>query len=101
MGPDDQWAIAIGLAVVGIVCMGVSQWLLSDTMTDLPTARTILRHDSWLCLLVWCRACFRQAPADPRAIIASGRGDVRRAVIEALLHRVFISPLASSPGPTG
>jgi hypothetical protein len=43
---------------------------------DLPTARSTLPNDAWLCLLVWCRACFHQAPADLRAIIASGRGDV-------------------------
>jgi len=45
-------------------------------MTDgFPTARSMLRQDSWLCLLVKCTACHHQAPADLRAIIAAGRGD--------------------------
>jgi hypothetical protein len=41
----------------------------------LPTARTMLPQDRWLCLFVWCKACFHQAPADLQAIIAVGRGD--------------------------
>jgi hypothetical protein len=37
----------------------------------------MLHQDAWLCLLVWCKACFRQSPADLRAIIdVVGRGDV-------------------------
>jgi hypothetical protein len=42
---------------------------------DLPTARSTLPNDAWLCLLVWCRACFHQAPADLRAIIEADQGD--------------------------
>jgi hypothetical protein len=45
-------------------------------MTDPPTAKTMLRQDSWLCLLVWGKACHRRSPADLRAIIDRGRGDV-------------------------
>ena len=46
-------------------------------MTDtLPTARTMLPQDGWLCLLVWCKACHHQGPADQQAIIDRGRGDV-------------------------
>jgi len=44
-------------------------------VNDLPTARTMLHQDAWLCLLVWCKACHHQAPANLRAIIAAGRGD--------------------------
>ena len=44
-------------------------------MTGLPTARTMLRQDAWLCLLVWCKACHHQAPADLQAIIEAGQGD--------------------------
>jgi hypothetical protein len=32
----------------------------------------MLPNDSWLCLFVWCKACFHQAPADLRAIIDAG-----------------------------
>jgi hypothetical protein len=42
---------------------------------DLPTAHTTLRA-GFLCVLVWCKACHHQAPADLQAIIDSGRGDV-------------------------
>jgi hypothetical protein len=45
-------------------------------MTDPPTAKTMLCQDSWLCLLVWCKACHRRSPTDLRAIIDRGRGDV-------------------------
>jgi hypothetical protein len=46
-------------------------------MTDnLPTARTLLPQDGWLCWFVWCRACYHQAPANLQAIIDGGRGDV-------------------------
>jgi hypothetical protein len=31
-------------------------------------ARTMLPQGGWLCLLVWCKACSRQAPADLQAI---------------------------------
>jgi hypothetical protein len=41
----------------------------------LPTARTMLPNDRWLCLFVWCKACHHQAPADLRAIIAGGQGN--------------------------
>jgi hypothetical protein len=34
---------------------------------DLPTAR-----NTWLCLLVWCKACFHRGPAD--LIIDAGQG---------------------------
>ena len=43
---------------------------------DLPTARSMLPNDSWLCIFVWCKACHHQAPADLQAIIDAGRGDV-------------------------
>jgi hypothetical protein len=43
---------------------------------DLPTARSMLPQDSWLCWFVSCKACHRQAPADLRAIIDAGKGDV-------------------------
>jgi hypothetical protein len=36
----------------------------------------MLPNDDWLCLLVWCKACHHQAPADLQAIIDAGRGDV-------------------------
>ncbi len=38
-----------------------------------PTARTMLPQDAWLCLLVWCKTCHHQAPADLQAIIDAGR----------------------------
>ena len=31
---------------------------------------------TFLCLLVWCKACHHQAPADLQAIIDAARGDV-------------------------
>ena len=44
-------------------------------MSDsLPTARTHLQAD-WLVVLVWCKACHYQAPADLQAIVDAGRGD--------------------------
>jgi hypothetical protein len=55
----------------------VARRLFSDKMTDtLPTARTMLPQDGWLCLLVWCKTCHHQGPADLQAIIDRGRGDV-------------------------
>jgi hypothetical protein len=45
-------------------------------VSDLPTARSMLPNDSWLCVFVWCKACHHQAPADLQAIIDAGRGDV-------------------------
>jgi hypothetical protein len=46
-------------------------------MTDtLPTARTMLPQDGWLCLSVRCRGCLHQALADLQAIVDAGRGDV-------------------------
>jgi hypothetical protein len=44
-------------------------------MIDLPTARTMLPQDSWLCVSVRCHACLHRAAADLRAIIAAGQGD--------------------------
>ena len=45
-------------------------------MTDsLPTARTMLPQDGWLCLSVRCRGCLHQALADLQAIIDAGQGD--------------------------
>jgi hypothetical protein len=41
---------------------------------DLPTVRSTHRA-GYLCVLVWCRACGRQDPADLQAIIDAGRGD--------------------------
>jgi hypothetical protein len=29
-----------------------------------------------LCLLVWCKACHHQAPADLQALLDAGRGEV-------------------------
>jgi hypothetical protein len=43
---------------------------------DLPTARSMLPQDSWLCLSVRCRSCLHRALADLQAIIDAGRGDV-------------------------
>ena len=43
---------------------------------DLPTARAMLPQSAWLCLLVWCRSCHHQAPADLEALVDAGRGDV-------------------------
>jgi hypothetical protein len=42
---------------------------------DLPTARNTLPKDAWLCLFVWCKACFHRGPADLQAIIDAGQGD--------------------------
>ena len=36
----------------------------------------MLPQDAWLCLFVWCKACHHRGPADLRAIIDAGRGDV-------------------------
>jgi hypothetical protein len=37
----------------------------STAVTDnFPTARSMLHQDAWLCLLVWCKACHHQVPAD-------------------------------------
>jgi hypothetical protein len=48
----------------------------SQPMTDdLPTARSTHRA-GFLCVLVWCRSCNHEAPADLQAIIDGGRGDV-------------------------
>jgi hypothetical protein len=44
-------------------------------VTDFPTARTMPPQDSWLCLLVWCSACYHQGAADLQAIIDAGQGD--------------------------
>ena len=34
-----------------------------ERMTDdLPTARNTLPKDAWLCLFVWCKACFHRGP---------------------------------------
>jgi hypothetical protein len=40
-----------------------------------PTVRSTHRA-GYLCVLVWCKACHHQAPADLQAIIDGGRGDV-------------------------
>jgi hypothetical protein len=42
---------------------------------SLPTARTMLPQD-FLCVLVWCRSCHHEAPADLQALVDAGRGDV-------------------------
>jgi hypothetical protein len=44
-------------------------------VTELPTARTMLPNDHWLCLFVWCKACHHQAPANLQGIIDAGQGD--------------------------
>jgi hypothetical protein len=31
--------------------------------------------DAWLCLFVWCKACFHRGSANLQAIIEAGRGD--------------------------
>jgi hypothetical protein len=36
----------------------------------------MLPQSGWLCLLVWCKACHHQAPADLQALADAGRGDV-------------------------
>jgi hypothetical protein len=47
-------------------------WGMPD---DLPTARSMLPNDSWLCLSMRCRACFHHVLADLRAIIDAGQDD--------------------------
>jgi hypothetical protein len=42
---------------------------------SLPTARTT-QCAGFLCVLVWCRSCHHQAPADLQAIVDAGNGDV-------------------------
>ena len=42
---------------------------------NLPTARSRIKQE-FLCLLVFCKACHHQAPADLQSIIDSGRGGV-------------------------
>jgi len=42
---------------------------LRASVTELPTARTMLPNDRWLCPFVWCKACHHQAPANLQAII--------------------------------
>ena len=44
---------------------------------DLPTARNTLPKDAWLCLFVWCKACFHRGPADLQAIVDAGQGESR------------------------
>jgi hypothetical protein len=44
----------------------------------LPTARSMIKQE-FLCLLVFCKACHHQAPADLQSIIDSGRGGVTMA----------------------
>jgi len=41
----------------------------------LPTPRSTLRT-GYLDVLVWCKACRRQAPADLQKLVDEGRGDV-------------------------
>jgi hypothetical protein len=36
----------------------------------------MLPQSGWLCLLVWCKACHHQTPADLQALVDAGRGDV-------------------------
>jgi len=40
----------------------------------LPTPRSTLRA-GYLDVLVWCKACHRQAPADLQKLVDEGRGD--------------------------
>ena len=42
---------------------------------DLPTARNTLPKDAWLCLFVWCKACFHRGSANLQAIIEAGPVD--------------------------
>jgi len=42
---------------------------------DLPTARSMLHQDSWLCLHVRCLGCKHRGPANLQAIIDAGQGD--------------------------
>jgi hypothetical protein len=41
---------------------------------NLPTARSMIKQE-FLCLLVFCKTCYHQAPADLQSIIDAGRGD--------------------------
>ena len=54
----------------------------SQSMSDLPIVRST-QTAGFLCLLVWCKACYHQTPADLQSLIDSGRGDV------PLLHLRF------------
>ena len=61
---------------------------------DLPTARTMQPQSAWLCLLLWYKACYHQAPADLQALVDAGHGDMR------LSRLRFRSPSASAGSPT-
>jgi hypothetical protein len=57
--------------------------LPTPTMTDdLPTAGSMLPQAGWLCVLIWCKSCRHQAPADLQAP-SSAADDRRRAVRKA------------------
>jgi hypothetical protein len=43
------------------------------TTDSLPPARTTHRA-GFLCVLVWCRSCHHEAPADLQALVDAGRG---------------------------
>ena len=40
------------------------------------SSRSGKNHDGRSTVLVWCKACCRQADADLQALVAAGRGDV-------------------------
>jgi hypothetical protein len=42
-------------------CSARSCAALPSVTDDLPTARNTLPKDPWLCLFVWCKACFHRA----------------------------------------
>jgi len=73
---------------------------------DLPTARTVLRQDAWLCLLVWCtrgpagdrgcwsRRCAAEGPEVPLHHIAAAGGAGR-------VPEPRSGPLAPAANPAG
>ena len=48
---------------------------MPDDYHGLPTPRTTLAA-SYVCVLVWCKSCRHQAPADMQKMIDAGKGDV-------------------------
>jgi hypothetical protein len=67
--PPTRRATRIKDSLAGVAAAGA---LAGDS---LPTARTTHRA-GFLCVLVWCKACHHQAPADLQALVDAGRGDV-------------------------
>jgi len=48
--------------------------MVDDCHAGLPTPRSTLRA-GYLDVLVWCKACRQQAPADLQRLVDSSRGD--------------------------